>query len=108
MTHPSSRLDHVVHQRVRLGILTILATASSAEFGYLRDALDVSDGSLSRHLQILEQAGYLKIKKGYVGKRPRTWVSITALGSKALHAEVQELAALLAQIKALPHSAPAK
>jgi DNA-binding MarR family transcriptional regulator len=93
--HPTNGLDETVHQRHRLGILTITAEAKRAEFGYLRDALDLTPGNLSRHLLVLEQAGMIKVDKGYQGRRPRTWVSITRHGRSALTTELDALAALV-------------
>jgi DNA-binding MarR family transcriptional regulator len=93
--HPTNGLDETVHQRHRLGILTITAEAESADFGYLRDALGLTPGNLSRHLTVLEEAGLIKVDKGYEGKRPRTWVSITSKGRSALAAELTALTELL-------------
>ncbi len=93
--YPTNGLDEVVHQRHRLGILTITAEASRAEFGYLRAALDLTPGNLSRHLTVLEGAGLVDVEKGYEGRRPRTWVRITRQGRSALAAEVDLLAALV-------------
>ena len=67
-----------MHQRHRLGIFTITAEAELADFGYLREALRLTPGNLSRHLTVLEEAGLIQVKKGYEGRRPRTWVQITA------------------------------
>jgi DNA-binding HxlR family transcriptional regulator len=78
--HPAARLDDVVHQRVRLGILTVLDEARRADFAYLRDELGLTDGNLSRHLRVLDQAGYVAIEKAFEGNRPRTWVSATRQG----------------------------
>lgn len=94
MTHPTNGLDETVHQRHRLGILTIAAEAR-AEFSYLRDALDLTPGNLSRHLTVLEEAGLIKVDKGYHGRRPRTWVRITRPGRAALAAEIAALSELL-------------
>lgn len=91
--HPTSSLDDIVHQRHRLGILTITAEAR-ADFGYLRDALGLTAGNLSRHLGVLEDAGLIKVDKGYEGRRPRTWVRITRRGRSALAAELETLAEL--------------
>lgn len=91
MTHPSVELDDVIHQRTRLGIVAVLMEAKRADFKYLKDALDLTDGNLSRHLQILEQAGYVRITKGFEGKRPRTWVAATKLGRDAFGAEMYAL-----------------
>jgi DNA-binding MarR family transcriptional regulator len=95
--HPTNGIDETVHQRHRLGILTITAEADRAEFGYLRDALDLTPGNLSRHLSVLEEAGLIRVEKGYAGRRPRTWVRITRLGRSALAAELDVLAALVRQ-----------
>ena len=95
--HPTNGLDETVHQRHRLGILTITAEAKLAEFGYLREALELTAGNLSRHLTVLEEAGMVEVEKGYSGRRPRTWVSITRAGRAALAAELDALAALVRQ-----------
>ncbi|SDO39871.1 winged helix-turn-helix domain-containing protein [Lentzea jiangxiensis] len=93
--HPTAALDDVVHQRHRLGILTIADEAGKVEFGYLKSTLGLTAGNLSRHIAVLEEAGLLVVEKGYEGKRPRTWVSITAAGRTALAEEMSALRALL-------------
>lgn len=98
MTHPSQRLDDVIHQRVRLGILTVLTEAAYADFGYLKDTLGLTDGNLSRHLSVLEEAGYVKITKGYQGKRPHTTVSATTKGRTALADHLASLRELIGQV----------
>lgn len=95
MSHPVQDLDEVVHQRNRLGILMILREARRVEFRFLRDTLDLTDGNLSRHLQVLEDARYVAVEKGYEGRRPRTWVRITPAGRRALQAELRALRQLL-------------
>ena len=92
--HPTNGLDDTVHQRHRLGILTITAEAR-AEFGYLRGALGLTPGNLSRHLTVLEEAGLVQVEKGYRGRRPRTWVRITGSGRAALAAELAALTELV-------------
>jgi DNA-binding MarR family transcriptional regulator len=81
---------------VRLGILALLQPVKSADFTYIRDALDLTDGNLGRHLEVLEEAGYLLIKKGFEGRRPRTWISLTKEGRRALQDEVSALRELIA------------
>ena len=83
MTLPITGLDDTVHQRVRLGILAVLAEADMAEFTYLRDRLEVTDGNLNRHLQVLNTAGFVTIEKRVQGRR-RTWVRATDSGRHAL------------------------
>ena len=98
MTHPALRLDDTVHQRVRLGILAVLAEASHADFSYLRNALDLTDGNLSRHLTVLADAGLVEVEKDSAGRRPRTWVSATKAGRAALDAEVRALNDLISRV----------
>ena len=88
--HPTNGIDETVHQRHRLGILTITAEAQRAEFGYLREALGLTPGNLSKHLTVLEQAGMVDVEKGYHGRRPRTWVRVR----RAARRSAAELAAL--------------
>lgn len=101
--HPTNGLDEVVHQRHRLGILTIAAEAKRAEFGFLREALGLTAGNLSRHLSVLEEAGLIEVEKGYKGRRPRTWVQITGRGRSALAAELDVLARLVRKRSSLGH-----
>lgn len=95
MSHPSSGLNETIHQRTRLGILTVLAESRRADFVYLRESLDLTDGNLSRHLQVLEEAGYVLIEKTFEGKRPRTWVTATSAGEAALASELEALRAII-------------
>jgi DNA-binding MarR family transcriptional regulator len=81
--HPRERLDDLVHQPVRFSILAGLAQADELEFRFLRDTLQISDSLLSRQASTLEQAGYIAIRKGHVGKWPRTWLKLTAAGRTA-------------------------
>ena len=99
MSHPALDLDDRVHQRVRLGVLAVLAESRRADFGYLRDVLELTDGNLSRHLQVLEEAGYVRIEKSFEGKRPRTWVAATAKGRAAFAAELDALRALIDRVE---------
>jgi DNA-binding MarR family transcriptional regulator len=93
--HPTNGLDDTVHQRVRLGILTIAHEARRVEFGYLRSNLDLTAGNLSQHLGVLENAGLITIEKGYAGKRARTWITLTKAGRAALAEEIAHLKLLI-------------
>lgn len=95
--HPTNGLNDVVHQKHRLGILTIAAESKRVEFGYLKDALELTGGNLSRHLTVLVDAGLLAMEKGYDGRRPKTWVSITRAGRQALADEIAALRTLVAR-----------
>ena len=100
--HPVNGLDDVVHQRVRLGILTIAHQARRVEFGFLRTTLDLTAGNLGQHLSVLEKAGLVRIQKGYEGKRPRTWVSLTPGGERALRDEIAHLRRLIRDVERTP------
>ena len=100
--HPANNLDDVVHQRVRLGILAIAHQARQVEFGFLRTTLQLTAGNLGQHLAVLEKAALITIEKGYEGKRPRTWVSLTAAGQAALRAEIAHLKQLIQQFEEPP------
>jgi DNA-binding MarR family transcriptional regulator len=91
MSHPTTRLDPAIHQPTRLGILTAACETKRIDFVSLRKLLDVTDGNLSRHLTTLETAGYIKTTKTFEGRKPRTWISATPAGRKALEREIAAL-----------------
>ncbi|GAA2441489.1 transcriptional regulator [Actinomadura vinacea] len=94
MNHPRHDLDEVIHAPVRFSIMATLAAAEKAEFAYVRDTVEVSDSALSKQTATLEKAGYVKVSKGYVGKRPRTWLSLTPQGRRAFEAHCNALRAI--------------
>ncbi|MCY7290018.1 MAG: transcriptional regulator [Cryobacterium sp.] len=94
MTAP--RFDVVVHAPLRLQICAMLAAVDSAEFSAIRDELGVSDSVLSKHVKVLDEAGYLRVRKAVVASRQRTWLALTAGGRRALAGHVAELQRLLA------------
>ncbi|MBM2616625.1 transcriptional regulator [Actinoplanes sp. LDG1-06] len=92
--HPRHRLDPVIHSPIRLSIVACLAAADKAEFAFVRDTVEVSDSVLSRQVTLLAEAGYVNARKGYVGKRPRTWLSLTAAGREAYGKHLAALTAI--------------
>ena len=90
-----AELDEHVVAPVRLKIMTTLTAVSEAEFATVRDALDVSDSVLSKHLGALEVVGYLRRHKGVHRGRRTTWISLTPQGRKALTAHIAALRALI-------------
>jgi DNA-binding MarR family transcriptional regulator len=102
---PLTRASDVVHQRSRLAILAALYELGQADFASVRRITGLTEGNLSRHLQILDAAGALQIDKGYVGRRPRTWARITEAGTHAFEDEVAVLRQLVANADATDTSA---
>ena len=88
-------LDPIVHAPVRLAILTVLISIKSADFTYLKEVTETTDGNLGTHLQKLEGAGYVKVLKSFVGKKPKTTLSITKSGRKAYEKYVNDIGAYL-------------
>ena len=93
------RLDPLIHERVRLGILSALAAADRLSFIELRDALDVTDGNLSVHARKLEEAGYIKVNKGFEDRKPRTEYRLTAKGRRALETYLGQMEAILSEAR---------
>jgi len=94
-THPRHELDAIIHAPVRLSVVAALAAAERVEFQLLRDTVEVSDSLLSKHVATLEDAGYVAVHKGYVGKRPRTWLTLTAAGRAAFGRYLDTLGAVV-------------
>lgn len=90
-SHARHQLDDVIHAPVRFSIVAALAQVDEAEFAHVRDAVEISDSALSKQSAQLEASGYVKIRKGYVGKRPRTWLSLTSAGRKAFARHLEAL-----------------
>ena len=74
-----------------------LSSVKKAEFGVVRDVVAINDSLLSRHVSLLEKAGYVKVEKGYVGKRPRTWLALTSRGRVAFEEHLETLAIISQQ-----------
>jgi DNA-binding MarR family transcriptional regulator len=91
-------LNETIHQTVRLRIMAALVTLApdeEVEFTYLRDLLEVTDGNLGAHLRKLEEAGYIRVNKAFVERKPRTYVSASADGRKVFAEHVAALESIL-------------
>jgi len=91
--------DQLIHGRVRLGIVSVLAVEESLTFNELKESLDTSDGNLSVHARRLEEAGYLKVTKSFEGRIPRTDYRLTAAGRKALERYLDHMEALIERVR---------
>jgi DNA-binding MarR family transcriptional regulator len=88
-------LDPIIHGPVRLAILSMLVGADEADFTYLRDKIEATDGNLSVHLSKLEKAGYIAVRKRFLDRKPRTTYRMTDKGRTAFAAYVRAVKALL-------------
>ena len=96
---PHNLIDETIHQRTRLAIMATLMGVEELSFNELKADLGLSDGNLSTHAAALERAGYVRITKGFAGKKPRTTLAVTAKGRKALQNYVNMLQGILEKAK---------
>ena len=95
MAHQRHSLDQALNSPVRVSIMAALVGVDDMEFGTLRDAIELSDSALSKHLAGLEARGYVRLTKGYGGKWPRTWVRSTDAGRVAFRGHAGALEEIL-------------
>ena len=94
----SGALDPVIHAPNRLQMCCMLAAVDIIDFATVREALDVSESVLSKHVKTLEEAGYVAIRKAASDGRQRTWLSLTGPGRKALKGHLAALKAMMAAV----------
>ena len=93
--NPIDGIDPVIHERVRLGIMSCLAGTEEMSFNEIKDILNLTDGNLSAHALVLENAGFIKIEKSFEGKKPKTTVKISPKGKTAFGKYLQLLERML-------------
>jgi DNA-binding MarR family transcriptional regulator len=96
----AAELDRLIHEKMRLGIVSALASHESLSFNELKRALQTSDGNLSVHARKLEDAGYLSCSKTFEDRVPRTVYRLTAAGRKALERYLDHMEALIRATRA--------
>lgn len=89
------QLDEVIHSRIRLAVMAILAAVDDAEFTYLRDRTGATDGNLGAHLRKLEDAEYVAVEKRFVDRKPLSRYRLTARGGRAFREYVERMERLL-------------
>jgi DNA-binding MarR family transcriptional regulator len=92
-------LDRVIHERVRLAIVSALAGAESLSFNELKELLDITDGNLSVHARRLEEAGFITSEKSFVDRVPRTEYQLTPAGRRALDDYLDHMEALIRRVR---------
>ena len=98
MNNPIENLNKIFDSRVRLGIMSTLMVNDEINFNDLKQLIDVTDGNLASHIKSLEESGYIKVNKGFVGRKTNTTYTVTKTGKKAFQ---QHLGALEKMIKTM-------
>jgi DNA-binding MarR family transcriptional regulator len=98
MKNPIENLNKVFDSRIRLGIMSALLVNEDVNFNDLKELIDVTDGNLASHLKTLEENNYIKVQKGFIGRKTNTTYSVTKAGEKAFK---QHLDALEQMIRSL-------
>lgn len=96
-----NQLDPLIHERLRLGILSVLVVQESLTFTELRDLLRTTDGNLSVQARRLEEAGYIVCTKRFVGRKPKSTYRLSAAGRRALEEYLETLSSMLPDVEAV-------
>ena len=97
--HPAHSLDRLIHERMRLGIISALAANESLTFNDLKHLMHTTDGNLSVHARKLEDGGYIACTKSFEGRLPKTEYKLTAAGKRALESYVSHMETLIKQVR---------
>ncbi|HZH63252.1 MAG TPA: transcriptional regulator [Flavisolibacter sp.] len=99
LNNPISGLNKIFDNRIRLGVMSSLMVNDEISFNDLKGLLEVTDGNLATHLQTLEESGFLKVHKGFIGRKTNTTYSITRAGEKAFKDHLGGLEKMIQGIK---------
>ena len=89
------QLDDIIHSRIRLAIMAVLVSVDEADFVFLREKVNATDGNLSTHIKKLETAGYVAVNKSFENRKPVSRYILTQKGKKAFEIYIQKLESLL-------------
>ncbi len=98
MKNPIENLNKVFDSRIRLGIMSALMVNAEVNFNELKELIDVTDGNLASHLKTLEENGFLKVQKGFIGRKTNTTYSVTKAGEKAFKQHLDGLEQMIKSI----------
>ncbi len=98
MKNPIEQLNKVFDSRIRIGIMSALMVNEDLNFNDLKALIDVTDGNLATHLKTLEENNYVKVHKGFIGRKTNTTYSVTAAGQKAFRAHLDALEKIIKNI----------
>ena len=92
-------LNKIFDSRIRLGIMSALMVNTDISFNELKELLNITDGNLASHLKTLEESGYVKIQKGFIGRKTNTTYSVTKAGEKAFKTHLTALEKMIGSVK---------
>ena len=98
MDNPIGQLNKIFDSRIRIGIMSALMVAEEVNFNDLKALIDVTDGNLASHLKTLEENNYIKVQKGFIGRKTNTLYSITRAGEKAFRAHLDVLEKIIKRL----------
>ena len=96
------KLDRIIHEKARMGIMSLLAASPQLSFTEIRDTLEMTDGNLSVQIRTLQQAGYVAVTKSVEDRRPRTTCALTSRGRRAFRDYIDTLAEIVRQSRSVP------
>ena len=99
MNNPIEHLNKIFDSRIRLGIMSAVMVNDDVNFNDLKELIQVTDGNLASHLKTLEEAAYIKVKKGFVGRKTNTTYSVTRAGEKAFKTHLEALEQMIKSIQ---------
>lgn len=91
MKNPIEHLNKIFDSRVRLGIMSVLMVNQETNFNELKELIEITDGNLASHLKTLEEKGYIKVEKGFIGRKTNTTYKVTKSGESAFKAHLLAL-----------------
>ncbi len=98
MKNPIEHLNKIFDSRIRLGIMSAVMVNESVNFNELKELINVTDGNLASHLKTLEESGFVKVKKGFIGRKTNTTYSVTKAGEKAFKSHLDALEDMIKSI----------
>jgi DNA-binding MarR family transcriptional regulator len=99
MKNPITGLNKIFDNRIRLGVMSVLMVNEEISFNDLKQLLEVTDGNLATHLVTLEENGFIKVHKGFIGRKTNTTYSITRQGEKAFSEHISALENMIRGVK---------
>ena len=98
MKNPIEHLNKIFDSRIRLGIMSAVLVNEEVNFNDLKELIQVTDGNLASHLKTLEEAVYIKVKKGFIGRKTNTTYAVTKAGEKAFKTHLEALEKMIKDI----------